>query len=158
MAEDATAGGIRESDFSEMGALDSGDAVVFCEFAVEEAEVGGEEFFEGEILVEEVGEEVLGFDSHSVSEIVAVVVSEVGRRWHSSDVVKFEPDADKVANKAFCFWVSEHAVNLGAEDVGLGERFASGELEKFVVGHRGPEKIGESGSEGVGIEVALVFF
>ena len=54
--------------------------------------------------------------------------------------------------------MSEHAVNLGAEDVGLGERFASGELDKFVVGHRGPEKIGESGSEGVGIEVALVFF
>ena len=87
MAEDATAGGIGESDFSEMRALDPGDSVVFGEFAIEEAKVGSEEFFEGEVLVQQVGEEVLGFDSHSVSEIVAVVVSEIGTGWHSSDVV-----------------------------------------------------------------------
>ena len=158
MAEDATAGGIGESDFSKMATLDAGDAVVFCELAVEEAKVGSEEFFEGEVLVEQVGEEVLGFDLHGVSEIVAVVVSEVGRRWHSSDVVKFEPDADKVANEALCFWVIEHAVNLGVQDFGLVEAVALGDLDKFIVGHRGPEKIGEPGSEGVGIEVALVFF
>lgn len=54
MAEDATAGGIRESDFSKMATLDAGDAVVFCELAVEEAKVGSEEFFEGEVLVEQV--------------------------------------------------------------------------------------------------------
>lgn len=54
--------------------------------------------------------------------------------------------------------MSEHAVNLGAEDVGLVERFTSGELEEVFVGHRGPEKIGESGGEGVGIEFAFVFF
>ena len=47
---------------------------------------------------------------------------------------------------------------MGVQDFGLVEAFALGDFDEFIVGHRGPEKIGESGSEGVGIEVALVFF
>ena len=158
MAEDAAACGFWEIDFAEFGALDSRDAVVFGKFTVEEAVVGGEEFVEWEVLLKEVGEEMLGFLAHGAFEIVAVVVSEISGGRHFTDVVEFEPDAEEVAGEAFAFLIVKHSIDLLFENFVVVEGVVFCELEKTFVGQSGPEKVGETGGEGVRVEVALVFF
>ena len=55
----------------------------------------------------------------------------------------------EVFEEAFAFGIVEHAFDLGVADPGVGEFAGSGEVKELLVGHGGPQEIGELGGEGV---------
>lgn len=65
------------------------------------------------------------------------------------DFTKSEPLAGEVLEEAFVLGMGEHALDLGVTDFGVAELPGRGKVEEFLVGHGGPEKVGELGGEGV---------
>ena len=151
LGEEAAADGV-VGDFHDFGifvSLDSGDAVVTGEAFVEDGEIGVDEVGDGKVVFEEVAEEAFGFPDHRLLEHGVEFGEEFFGRRGEFDLAKAEPLTGEVFEEAFASGIVEHAFDLGVTDPGVGEFAGSGEVKELLVGHGGPQEIGELGGEGV---------
>lgn len=124
-------------------ACDVLDAVVAGEAFVEDGEVGVDEVRDGKVFFEEVAEEALGFANHRFLKHGVELGEEFFGGRGEFDFPKSEPLAGEVFEEAFALGVGEHALDLRVTDFRIGEFSSGGEVEKFLVGHGGPEEVGE---------------
>jgi len=147
LREEATADAIgREFHADEFLTLrDLGaDAIMLGDAAIEHQEVAADEIRDGEVVVEDFGEEGLRLADHGILQHLIEFGIKRGVGRGGVDAAQIEPLTGEVLHEGTAALVGEQAIHLRFERFGLVEFLGSSEAQEFIIRQRGPEEVGES--------------
>ena len=98
-------------------------------------------------MLDEFSKERSRFGEHGVAKILAIFGIERAVWCRQIDLSQVQPLIQKMVDEPLRFRVREHSIHLGMQDVRPPQVLPTCECEKFLVGHRIPKKIGQSGGQ-----------
>ena len=147
LGQNPPARGAFHRDPLELLAADTFDPVVASQPSIDPGKVGVDEFQHAAILAHDVGKKEAGLLSHRLAKSGVVGGEDVRVRSRAGEEPRLQPLLSEVLRQGVRPWVAQHPLNLGGEHLGVRQAAIAGQLEKLVIRHTAPDKIGQPAGE-----------